>query len=191
MSGHAVLAVWTPSVSRDSMPVQHARTEWPLFADNHIYDEKKCPYSKIDNKNNIYIQERTKWTDILRVHIGRPFFRFTPHDRKKKSDLSVLAFKAGKNASSRSLFQVNTSPKGIPKARCFYATLCEGNIPSSPSRSFTGSSLSIGGTRYRAFFLPMAHTDCGRVGRSIKNRGPEFKRNYGLSPRCHGRALPA
>lgn len=160
MSGHAVLAVWTPSVSRDSMPVQHARTEWPLFADNHILDG---------------------------------LFSVLPHmiERKKKSDLSVLAFKAGKNASSRSLFQVNTSPKGIPKARCFYATLCEGNIPSSPSRSFTGSSLSIGGTRYRAFFLPMAHTDCGRVGRSIKNRGPEFKRNYGLSPRCHGRALPA
>ena len=93
---------------------------------------------------------------------------------RKKVDLSVLDFKAGKNASSCSLFQVNTSPKGFPKARCFYATLCEGNIPSSPSRSFTGSSLSIGGTRYRAFFLPMAHTDCGRVGRSIKNRGPEF-----------------
>lgn len=71
-------------MSRDSMPVQHARTEWPLFADNHIYDEKKCPYSKIDNKNSIYIQERTKWTDILRVHIERPFFRFTPHDRKKE-----------------------------------------------------------------------------------------------------------
>ena len=49
-----------------------------------LCDEKKCPYSKIDNKNNIYIQERTKWTDILRVHIGRPFFRFTPHDRKKE-----------------------------------------------------------------------------------------------------------
>ena len=188
MSGHAVLAFWTPSVSRDSMPVQHARTEWPLFADNHIYDEKKCPYSKIDNKNNIYMQERTKWTDIL-----DGLFSVLPHmiERKKKSNLSVLAFKAGKNASSRSLFQVNTSPKGFPKARCFYATLCEGNIPSSPSRSFTGSSLSIEGTRYRAFFLPMAHTDCGRVGRSIKNRGPEFKRNYGLSPRCHGRALPA
>ena len=108
-------------------------------------------------------------------------FSVLPHmiERKKKSDLSVLDFKAGKNASSCSLFQVNTSPKGIPKTRCFYATLCEGNIPSSPSRSFTGSSLSIEGTRYRAFFLPMAHTDCGRVGRSIKNRGPEFKRNYG------------
>ena len=192
MSGHAVLAVWTPSVSRDSMPVQHARTEWPLFADNHIYDEKKCPYSKIDNKNNIYIQERTKWTDILRVHIERPF-SVLPYmiERKKKSNLSVLDFKTRKNASSCSLFQVNTSPKGIPKARCFYSTLCEGNIPSSPSRSFTGSSLSIEGTRYRAFFLPVAHTDCGRVGRSITNRGPEFKRNYGLSPRCHGRALPA
>lgn len=92
MSGHAVLAFWTPSVSRDSMPVQHARTEWPLFADNHIYDEKKCPYSKIDNKNNIYIQERTKWTDILRVHIGRPFFRFTPHDRKKERKSQIFLF---------------------------------------------------------------------------------------------------
>ena len=112
-------------------------------------------------------------------------------ERKKKSDLSVLDFKTEKNASSCSLFQVNTSPKGFPKARRFYATLCEGNIPSSPSRSFTGSSLSIGGTRYRAFFLPMAHTDCGRVGRSITNRGPEFKRSHGLSPRCHGCALPA
>jgi len=54
-------------------------------------------------------------------------------ERKKKSDLSVLDFKTEKNASSCSLFQVNTSPKGFPKARRFYATLCEGNIPSSPS----------------------------------------------------------
>ena len=145
MSGHAVLAFWTPSVSRDSMPVQHARTEWPLFADNHIYDEKKCPYSKIDNKNNIYIQERTKWIFCASILDG--LFSVLPHmiERKKKSDLSVLDFKAGKNASSCSLFQENTSPKGFPKARRFYATLCEGNIPSSPSRSFTGFSLSIGG----------------------------------------------
>lgn len=123
MSGHAVLAFWTPSVSRDSMPVQHARTEWPLFADNHIYDEKKCPYSKIDNKNSIYIQERTKWTDILRVHIERPF-SVLPYmiERKKKSDLSVLDFKTRKNASSRSLFQVNTSPKRGSQSTLF---LCD------------------------------------------------------------------
>ena len=139
-----------------------------------------------------YIPKRGRVGRIFCASILNGLFSVLPHmiERKKKSNLSVLDFKTGKNASSCSLFQVNTSPKGFPKARCFYATLCEGNIPSSPSRSFTGSSLSIGGTRYRAFFLPMAHTNCGRVGRSIKNRGPEFKRNYGLSPRCHGRALP-
>ena len=112
MSGHAVLAVWTPSVSRDSMPVQHAMTEWPLFADNHIYDEKKCPYSKIDNKNNIYMQERTKWTDILRVHIGRPFFRFIPHDRKKEKVRSFCSWFQSRKKRFK-LFPI--SSKHIPK----------------------------------------------------------------------------
>ena len=112
MSGHAVLAFWTRSVSRDSMPVQHARTEWPLFADNHIYDEKKCPYSKIDNKNSIYIQERTKWTDILRVHIGRPFFRFTPHDRKKEKVKSFCSWFQNKKKRFKP-FPI--SSKHIPK----------------------------------------------------------------------------
>ena len=55
-------------------------------ADKFLYKRhyNELEYSKIDNKNNIYIQERTKWTDILRVHIGRPFFRFILHDRKKE-----------------------------------------------------------------------------------------------------------
>lgn len=117
MSGHAVLAFWTPSVSRDSMPVQHARTEWPLFADNHIYDEKKCPYSKIDNKNSIYIQERTKWTDILRVHIGRPFFRFILHDRKKEKVRSFCSWFQNRKKRFK-LFPISSKhipQKGFPK----------------------------------------------------------------------------
>ena len=112
MSGHAVLAVWTPSVSRDSMPVQHARTEWPLFTDNHIYDEKKCPYSKIDNKI-VYTSKRGRNGRIFCASILDGLFSVLSYmiERKKKSDLSVLDFKTEKNASSCSLFQVNTSPK--------------------------------------------------------------------------------
>ena len=140
-----------------------------------------------------YIPKRGRVERIFCASILNGLFSVLPHmiERKKKSNLTVLDFKTGKNASSCSLFQVNTSPKGFPKARCFYATLCEGNIPSSPSRSFMGSSLSIGGRAIEPSSCLWLIRIAVRVGRSIKNRGPEFKRNYDLSPRCHGRALPA
>lgn len=124
-----------------------------------------------------YIPKRGRVERIFCASILNGLFSVLPHmiERKKKSNLSVLDFKTGKNASSCSLFQVNTSPKGFPKARCFYATLCEGKHSFKPFPIFYGVLTINRGTRYRAFFLPMAHTNCGRVGRSIKNRGPEFK----------------
>ncbi len=58
------------------------------------------------------MQERTKWTDILRVHIGRPFFRFTPHDRKKEK---VKSFCSCFQSRKKRFKPFPISSKHIPK----------------------------------------------------------------------------
>lgn len=99
MSGQLVLTCWTPNVSRDNMPVQHARTEWTISAANHHGGAFSRSSSKKCNKNRLDTLAGTSWEDTERVHTGRIFFHFSLHDRKKEKDRSF--FSSGKAKKGR------------------------------------------------------------------------------------------
>lgn len=106
MSGQLVLACWTPNVSRDSMPVQHARTEWPIFTDNHSGTPFSRAYQKSAIKTDLLSQEGySERTRCPSIEAGR--FPVFPHmiERKKKTILSVLHAKRRKNGSRSVLFR--------------------------------------------------------------------------------------